>query len=131
MRHKTVVELRDKIRTVGYYQKRMKYFLRKAKLMEFLLASKSQMVNHEQVIILLLQYQKKAEWYLKRRDWESEVLLPCGIILEEGQKVIEIELTEAKYRSAVANYGKTAHDIIRNIFGVTVPDEWTKKEVDL
>ena len=118
MRPESVKRLRDKIRTLGYFEKRMHYFYRKSRLMAHLLAMKWQSLNHELIMERMIQFEKKAEWY-RRHDVLSDGANPIPIDIS-----FELELTKWKYHMAVLNYGKTARDIFEKIFNVTIPNDW-------
>ena len=123
MKPKTIQDLRAEIHTVGYCEKRMRYFRRKYKIFSWLLASSSPYLDHEKILVKALRCEKKAEWYRRRDDWDIARPCPC-YIPEESEPVIELELTERLYRVAIANYGKDARDIFVNIFHISIPEEW-------
>ena len=125
MRPNRVHYLREKIRTAGYCQKRMRYWHIKSKMIERLAASTNAYLDHASIIERLIRYEKKAEWYRKRDD----EFLP----IEEVEQVIELDLTESRLNEIAVNFydaydkvlsRRYAAAFIEAIFNVTIPDEW-------
>ena len=126
MRTETVLKLKKRISTIGYFNRRMHYFHRKQRKMEFLLGSTNPSIDHKSVFMDLIRFQRKAEWYRKREDGYFRKGRNTYDVSEPDCRIIELELTREKYRQAISNYGQSAHSILTNIFGISIPDEWRK-----
>lgn len=109
---KNIQHYKKQICQPGYYNKRMKTFLRREKLWARFVAMKNGGRLTYVAIEKMLQCHKKAEYYRKR------------IHVERPSPTFILELTKESYRAAVANYGRNAHGIFTNIFDIKIPDGW-------
>ena len=126
MKQRTIKEQKFIIRNADYCEKRMKYFLRKARVAEWFAASRNMNLDHEALIKDAIRYRRKADWYHARFVIGSDDSL-------EDYYVVELDLTKSRLKAIAANfYGdiensdavKYASRFIESLFNVTIPIDW-------
>ena len=126
MRPQTIREQKQTIRTEGYCAKRMRYYLRKAKVAEWHAASGNMSLDHQAYLIEAIRYRRKANWYRVRTVIGRNDAM-------EDYMIVELYLTRARFNAVAANfYGsddstlarRYAARFIESLFNVIIPLDW-------